>query len=147
MIVILKKDVQGTGKAGDIVEVSDGFACNMLVPRGLAIEATKGNIHSLEKQKELQQKKLADQKAHAEKTAAELKSKKVVIKTKAGEGGRLFGSITSKDIADAIEKQLGMKIDKKRIDLEGPLKQLGTYDVTIKLFQEIKGVLKVELTN
>ena len=147
MIVILKKDVQGTGKAGDIVEVSDGFARNMLVPRGLAIEATKGNIHSLEKQKELQQKKLADQKAHAEKTAAELKSKKVVIKTKAGEGGRLFGSITSKDIADAIEKQLGMKVDKKRIDLEGPLKQLGTYDVTIKLFQETKGVLKVELTN
>ena len=147
MIVILKKDVQGTGRAGEVVKVSDGFARNMLIPKGLAVEATKGNIHNLEKQKELQKKQLADQKAAAEKMAEELAQKKIVIKTKAGENGRLFGSITSMDIAEAITDQLGLKIDKKKIDLEGPLKQLGVYTVTIKLFQEIKGKLKVELTD
>ena len=147
MIVILKKDVQGTGRAGEVVKVSDGFARNMLIPKGLAVEATKGNIHNLEKQKELQKKQLADQKAAAEKMAEELAQKKIVIKTKAGENGSLFGSITSMDIAEAITDQLGLKIDKKKIDLEGPLKQLGVYTVTIKLFQEIKGKLKVELTD
>ena len=145
MIVILKQDVQGTGRAGEIVKVNDGFARNMLLPKGLAIEATKGNIHSLEKQKELQQKQLAEQKAAAEKQAADFEGKKVVIKTKAGEGGRLFGSITSKDVSDAIKEQLNITIDKKKIEMAGPIKQLGVTEVTIKLFQEIKGKLKVEL--
>ena len=145
MIVILKQDVQGTGRAGEIVKVSDGFARNMLIPKGLAVEATKGNIHSLEKQKELQQRQLAEQKAAAEKQAQDLAEKKVVIKTKAGEGGRLFGSITSKDVSDAIKEQLGINIDKKKIEMDGPIKQLGITEVTIKLFQEVKGKLKVEL--
>lgn len=145
MIVILKKDVQGTGRAGEIVKVSDGFARNKLIPQGLAVEATKGNIHSLEKAKELQQKQLAEQKAAAEKQAEDLASKKVVIKAKAGEGGRLFGSVTSGDISEAIKEQLGITIDKKKIDMDGPIKQLGTTEITIKLFQEIKGKLKVEL--
>ena len=115
MIVILNRDVKGTGKAGEVVKVSDGYARNMLLPRGYAKEATEGNVRNLEKQKAIQEQQRAEAKAAAEKQAEELNAAKVVIKTKAGEGGRLFGSITSKDIADAAEKQLGIKIDKKKI--------------------------------
>ena len=94
MIVILNRDVKGTGKAGEVVKVSDGYARNMLLPKGYATEATDGNIRNLEKQKELQAQKKADDKAAAEKVAAALENAKVVIKTKSGEGGKLFGSIT-----------------------------------------------------
>ena len=147
MQVVLLQDVKTLGKAGDVVKVSDGYARNMLLPKGLAKEATQGNVRSLEKQKAIAEEKHEEKKAAARKQAEKLENITVEIHSKGGDNGKLFGSITSKDIADAIEKQLGMKVDKKRIDLEGPLKQLGTYDVTIKLFQEIKGVLKVELTN
>jgi len=147
VIVILKKDVQGTGKAGEVVKVSDGFARNMLIPRGLALEATEGNVRSLEKQRELQQRKAAESKAAAEARAAELADRKVVIKSRAGEGGKLFGSITSKDVAEAMNEQLGMNIDKKKIDMDGPIKQLGTFEVTVKLYSEVKGKIKVEVTD
>lgn len=145
MIVILKKDIKGTGKAGDVVKVSDGYARNMLLPKGYAVEATDGNIRSLEKQKAVQAQKAADEKAAAEKLAAELAEKKVVIRTKAGEGGRLFGSITSKDIADAAEEQLGISIDKKKIQLNRTVKQTGHFDVEIKLYQGVKGTLSVDI--
>ena len=145
MKVILKQDVSGTGKAGDIVNVSDGFARNMLIPRGLALEATDGNIKTLEKQKEQQEKKAQENKANAEKMAEDLKSKKVVIKAKAGEGGKLFGAITGKDVADAIKAQLGLDFDKKKIDLGNPIKTLGTYSVDIKLYPEVKSSLSVEV--
>ena len=114
MIVILLKDVKGTGKAGEIVKVSDGFARNMLIPRGMAKEATDGNVRSLEKAKAVQAQKDADAKAAAEKLAEELKEKEIVIRTKGGEGGKLFGSITTKDIEAAVKDQLGVKIDKKK---------------------------------
>ena len=145
MIVILKQDVPGTGKAGEVVKVSDGFARNMLIPRGLALEATEGNVRSLEKQQELQRKKAAESKAHAEAQAEDLKSKKVVIKAKAGDGGRLFGAITSKDISEAIKEQLKFDIDKKKIELESPIKSVGTYSVNLKLYPEVKGSLSVEV--
>ncbi|HIV80263.1 MAG TPA: 50S ribosomal protein L9 [Candidatus Avanaerovorax faecigallinarum] len=145
MIVILKKDIKGTGKAGDVVKVSDGYARNMLLPKGYAVEATDGNIRSLEKQKAVQAQKEADEKAAAEKLAAELAEKKIVIRTKAGEGGRLFGSITSKDIADAAEEQLGISIDKKKIQLNRTVKQTGHFDVEIKLYQGVKGTLSVDI--
>ena len=145
MIVILKQDVPGTGKAGEVVKVSDGFARNMLIPRGMALEATEGNVRNLEKQQELQRKKAADSKAHAQAQAEDLKSKKVVIKAKAGEGGRLFGAITSKDVSEAIKSQLGMDVDKKKIELENPIKNIGTYEAVIKLYPEVKGSLKVEV--
>lgn len=147
MIVILKKDLKGTGKAGDVVKVSDGYARNMLLPKGIAIEATDGNIRTLEKVKEAEAQKRAEEKAEAEKLAEKIKSKKVVIKTKSGEGGRLFGSITSKDIADAMEEQLGIKVDKKKIELSSPIKQLGHFEVSIKLYPEIKGMLKVDIVD
>ena len=141
MKVILKQDVKGTGKAGEVLEVSDGFARNMLLKKGLAVEATKANLRSLEKQQEKENREQAQSMAEA------LKDKKVVIKTKSGEGGKLFGSITSKDIADAIKEQLGMDIEKKKIELANPLKQLGSFDVVVKLYHEIKGEIKVELVD
>ena len=146
MIVILTKDVKGTGKAGDIVKVSDGYARNMLLPKGLAKEATQGNVRNLEKQKELAAEKLKEQKAAAKKQAEKLENITVVVKSKGGENGKLFGSITSKDIAEALEKQEGIKVDKKKIELASPIKQTGDTQVTVKLFQEVSAVLKVTVT-
>ena len=114
MIVILTKDVKGKGKAGDVVKVSDGYARNMLLPKGLAKEATEGNIRNLEKQKAIAAEKREEQKAAAQAVAQRLEKITLEIKSKGGESGKLFGSITSKDIADALEKQEGIKIDKKK---------------------------------
>lgn len=146
MQVILKKDVKGSGKAGDVVKVSDGYARNMLIPKGLAVEATKANIRSLEKAKALQAEEEAEKRAEAQKQAELLKDKTVEIKTKAGEGGRLFGSITSKDIAEAVKSQLGIDADKKKIQLDSPIKSMGTFHVTVKLYYEIHAELTVNVT-
>ena len=147
MIVILNRDVKGTGKAGEVVKVSDGYARNLLLPKGYATEATDGNVRSLEKQKALQEQKKAEDKAEAEKLAKEFEEIKVEIKTKSGEGGRLFGSITSKDIAEQLKKQHGISIDKKKIQLDSPIKSLGQFDVKVKLFFEVTADLKVVVTD
>jgi len=146
MIVILLKDVKGTGKAGEVVKVSDGYARNMLLPKGLAKEATEGNVRNLEKQKAIAAEKLAEQKEAAKKHAEEMSKITVIVKSKGGENGKLFGSITSKDIAEALEKQEGIKIDKKKIDLAAPIKQTGDTEVTVKLFPEVSAKLKVTVT-
>lgn len=145
MIVILKKDVKGTGKAGDVIKVSPGYARNMLIPRGLAVEATEGNVRNLEKQKQIQKENEAMEKVKAEEIASKLSKENIVIKTKAGEGGRLFGSITNKDISEAIEKQLGIKIDRRKIVLENPIKELGVVNVEAKLYTEVTGKFAVEV--
>ena len=146
MVVILMKDVKGTGKAGDVVKVSDGYARNMLLPKGLAKEATEGNIRSLEKQKAIAAEKLEEQKAAAKDMADKLENITLKIESKGGDSGKLFGSITSKDIAEALEKQEGMKIDKKKIEMKNPIKQAGETEVTLKLFTEISAQLKVSVT-
>lgn len=145
MIVILKKDIKGTGKAGDVIKVSPGYARNMLIPRGLAVEATEGNVRNLEKQKQIQKENEAEEKAKAEKIADKLSKGSIVIKTKAGEGGRLFGSITNKDISEAIEEQLGIKIDRRKIVLDNPIKELGLASVEAKLYPEVTGKFTVEV--
>lgn len=146
MIVILTQDVKGKGKAGDVVKVNDGYARNMLLPKGLAKEATQGNVRSLEKQKALAEEKRQEQKAAAQKQAEKLEKLTVTIQSKGGENGKLFGSITSKDIAEALEAQEGIKVDKKKIDLSAPIKQTGTETVTVKLFPEVAAELKVKVT-
>ena len=146
MIVILTQDVKGKGKAGDVVKVNDGYARNMLLPKGLAKEATQGNVGSLEKQKALAEEKRQEQKAAAQKQAEKLEKITVTIQSKGGENGKLFGSITSKDIAEALEAQEGIKVDKKKIDLSAPIKQTGTETVTVKLFPEVAAKLKVKVT-
>lgn len=143
MIVILNRDIKGTGKAGDVVNVSDGYARNMLLPKGYATEATEGNIRSLEKQKAIAAEKKAEEKAAAQQTAEKIGKVSVEIKTKAGEGGRIFGSITSKDIADALKAQHSITIDKKKILLDSPIKQTGEMTVEIKLYTDVNAKLKV----
>ena len=146
MIVILTKDVKGTGKAGDVVKVSDGYARNQLIPKGFAKEATQGNVRNLEKQKAIAEEKKAEQKAAAQQQAEQLEKVTLVIQSKGGENGKLFGSITSKDIADALEQQEGIKVDKKKIDMPGPIKQVGDSVVTVKLFPEVSAKMKVKVT-
>jgi len=143
MIVILNRDVKGTGKAGDVVKVSDGYARNMLLPKGYAKEATEGNIRNLEKQKALAAEKKAEEKAQAEKQAQEISKISVKINTKAGDGGKIFGSITSKDIAEALKAQYNIDVDKKKIQLDAPIKQTGEAQVDIKLYSEVSTTLKV----
>ncbi len=143
MIVILNRDIKGTGKAGDVVKVSDGYARNMLLPKGYATEATDGNIRNLEKQKAIAAEKKAAEKAAAQDTAEKIGTLSVEIKTKAGEGGKIFGSITSKDIADALKEQHNIAVDKKKIQLDSPIKQTGEITVEIKLYTEVSAKLKV----
>ena len=145
MKVILNKDVKGTGKAGDVVNVSDGYARNMLIPRGMATEATAGNIRQLEKKKAIEAEKRAEEKAEAQEQAAKLEKALVTIRTKAGDGGRIFGSITSKDIADAIGSQLGIEVDKKKIQLDSPIKHTGETTVTIRLYHEVNAAVRVSV--
>ncbi len=143
MIVILNKDVKGTGKAGDVVKVSDGYARNMLLPKGYAKEATEGNVRSLEKQKAIAAKKKAEEKADAQVRADELNKLSVRIKTKVGDSGKIFGSITSKDIAEALKAQHGIELDKKKIQLSSTIKQIGEVSVDVKLYPEVTAQLKV----
>ena len=146
MIVILNRDVKGTGKAGDVVKVSDGYARNMLLPKGYATEATDGNIRNLEKQKAIAAEKKAEERAAAQQTAEKIGALSVQIKTKAGEGGKIFGSITSKDIADALKDQHKITVDKKKIQLDSPIKQTGEMTVEIRLYTEVNAKLKVIVT-
>ncbi|NLY82122.1 MAG: 50S ribosomal protein L9 [Clostridiales bacterium] len=146
MLVILKKDIKGTGKAGDVVTVSDGYARNMLLPREMAIKATDKNVRSVEKQKNILKEKESKEKEKAVNKAKELEAKSVVVKTKTGENGKLFGSITSMDIAKALKEQESINIDKKKIILKTPIKQIGVFEVDIKIYPEVVATVKVEVT-
>ncbi|MBQ1489541.1 MAG: 50S ribosomal protein L9 [Eubacterium sp.] len=147
MIVILNRDVKGSGKAGEVVKVNDGYARNFLIPKGYAIEASQGNVRSLEKARQKQAEEAAAQKAAAEELANKLSLITVTIKTKAGEGGRLFGSITSKDIGEALIEQYDIHIDKKKIQIPQPIKMLGKTSVNVKLHSEVSAQLTVEVTD
>ena len=143
MEVILKKDVKGTGKEGDVVKVSDGFARNKLIPGGLAVEATEANKRAIAREKARAAEKFAQDKEAAEKLAAQLTAAPVVVKTKVGDNGKLFGSITSMDIAQAVSEQLGTEVDKKKIVLDKPIKETGETEVTVKLFQDVSAKVRV----
>ena len=143
MKVILLQDVKGSGKVGDVVKVSDGYARNLLIPKGFAIEANDKNMKALKKKKAEEEAYQAD-KAAALEVKAQIEAKEFVIKTKGGENGKLFGSITSADIAEAVKEQSGADIDKKKIQLDSPIKQVGDFEVPVKLFHEVSAVLKVK---
>ena len=146
MKVILLEDVRGSGKTGEVVKVSDGYARNMLIPRGLAVEATPQNIKQLEKKKEAIAKKFAEDKAAALEMKKKLEEVTVEVKTRAGQNGKVFGSVTSADIAEALKAQ-GFDIDKKKIQLESPIKTTGTAEVNVKLFTEVAGKIKVNVVS
>lgn len=145
MKVILLKDVKGLGKIGDIVNASDGHARNYLIPRGLAKEATEGGIKSIKLQQAAEEKRKAQELAEAKALADKISSLTVKLKSKSGEGGKLFGSITTKDIAEAIKKQHKIDVDKRKIQLDNPIKELGTTTVEIKVYPEVAGKMKVEV--
>jgi len=145
MKVILKVDVEGVGSAGDIVEVSPGYARNYLIPRGLALAATSRNVKSLEKQKAEIMKKVDKERKRIEALAQRLAQTKVVVTKQAGEKGKLFGSVTTRDIADALARE-GIEIDRKKIVLEETIKTLGSYQVKVKLPHGIESQVQVEVT-
>lgn len=145
MEVILKQDIKGTGKAGDIVKVNDGFARNKLIPSGVAVEATTANKRAIEREKANLAEKIAADKAAANELKGKLEAAAVELKTKVGEGGKLFGSVTSMDIAEAIKNQLGLDIDKKKIVLAKPIKEIGKTDVEVKLYEGIAATVAVEI--
>ena len=145
MEVILKQDVKGSGKAGDIVKVSDGYARNRLIPAGLAVEATEANKKAIAREKAKAAEKYAENKAEAEAFAKKLSADTIIVKTKVGDAGRLFGSITTMDIADAIQAQTGEEVDKRKIILDKPIKETGNYEVEIKLFPEVTAKIKVKI--
>lgn len=146
MKVILQADVKGTGKKGQILEVADGFARNFLFPKKLAVEATTGNIQDISHKKALEDRRKLKEKEDAIQLGNKLNSLAVEVKTKTGEGGRLFGSVTSKEIADALKKQHGVEIDKRKLDIKEPIKALGSFQVQVKLHPEVMAKLQVHVT-
>lgn len=142
MKIILLKDVKNLGKTGDILEASDGYARNFLFPRKLAQEATSENLHIINLKKENERRQKLEETEAAQKIADKMRNQEVVIKTKAGEGGRLFGAVTNKDVADLINRTFGTSIDKKKV-LVSTIKLVGSYDVEVKIYPEISAKLKV----
>lgn len=146
MQVILTQDVKGQGKKGQMVKVSDGYARNYLLPKGLATEATKSNINVLKGKKESLEYKIKTETQEAESIAERMKSIELIVSAKAGEGGKLFGSITSKDVADALTAQEHIKLDKKKFVMpDGGIKTLGVTSITVKLYTGVTGELKVNV--
>ena len=145
MKVILLEDVKSLGKKGEIVNVSDGYARNYVLPKKLGVEANAANMNDLKLQKANADKVAQEQLEEAQKMAALLETKEVVLKMKSGEGGKAFGSISSKEIAAAAKQQCALELDKKKIQLPEAIKALGVYEVSVKLHTKVTGKLKVKV--
>ena len=142
---ILLEDVKSLGKKGEIVNVSDGYARNYVLPKKLGVEANSANMNDLKLQKANADKVAQEQLEAAQTLAKELEKKEVVLKMKSGEGGRVFGSVSSKEIASAAKSQCGLELDKKKIQLSEAIKALGTYEVSVKLHAKVTGKLRVKV--
>ena len=142
MKVILSKDVKDLGKKGQAVEVSEGYARNFLLPRGVAVIATQGAVRSMEQEKQAGERKKEREQQEAQKLAAKLNSITIKVTVRSGEGGKLFGSVTAADIASALLAQ-GVKVDKRRIELRDTIKVAGTYKVDVRVYQETTATLTV----
>ena len=143
MKVIFMQDVKGQGKKGEIKNVSDGYAKNFLIPKGAAIEATNSNLNDLKGKNDSIQYKKDTEEENARNLSKKLETIAVKISAKSGENGKLFGSITSKDLADALKKQYSIDIDKRKFNLPDGIKSIGEFNVTIKLYTGITGTLKI----
>ena len=143
MKVILTQDVKSQGKKGQLVDVSDGYARNFLLPKKLAVIATAENLNTMKQQEKARQAQMAAEKAEAQALAEKLKNIQVKLTAKAGEGGRLFGAVTSKEIAEALSAQHGLNIAKTKLVLDEPIKSCGGYQIKAKLGYEIMGTVKV----
>lgn len=145
MKVILLQDVKSLGKKGEVVNVSDGYARNMILPKKLGVEATGKNLNDLKLQNQHAEKVAQENYEAAVKLAEEIRDKQVTVKIKAGEGGRIFGSVSSKEIAAAAGEQLNLELDKKKMQLSEGLKSLGIHEVPIKLHPKVTTTLKVKV--
>ncbi len=145
MKVILLQDVKSLGKKGEIVEVSDGYARNYVLPKKLGAEANAKNMNDLKLQKANEEKVAKQQLEAAQEMAKLLETKEVVVKMRSGEGGKTFGSISSKEIAEEAKKQCNLELDKKKIQLPEAMKSLGVYEVHVKLHTKVTGKLKVKV--
>lgn len=143
MKVILLEDVKSLGKKGQIVNVSDGYARNMILPKKLGVEATSRNLNDLKLRKANEEKVAQENLDAAKAFAEELSTKEVILTLKVGEGGRTFGSVSSKEISEAAKKQLNLDIDKKKLQLESPIRNLGVTNVPVRLHPKVTGSLKV----
>lgn len=144
MKVILTDEIRGLGTRGDIVTVKDGYARNFLIPKKLAREATTGNLKSIEQEKKKWALLAAQEKEQAQKAADSVKGVKVTIQKRVGDTGQLFGSVTSNEIADALEAK-GVQVEKRRIELEHPIKSLGVHDVEVRLHRDVTAHIQVEV--
>lgn len=142
MKVILLKDIKGVGKKGEVINASDGYARNFLFPRKFAEEANDTNLHILNQKTEALRKKKLEETEAAQKLADSIKGKQIKLYAKAGEGGRLFGAVTSKDISEEIKKQFKIDIDKKKI-ITDTIKQLGNYEIELKIYPEVSAKINV----
>ncbi|HOB08307.1 MAG: 50S ribosomal protein L9 [Limnochordia bacterium] len=146
MEVILQQDVKGLGKKGDVVKVADGYGRNFLLPRGLAVPATAGNLKQVDLEKESQKQKRERELKEAQEVAARIQGQKLQIATKVGESGKLFGSITSQEIAERLKKQYKVEIDKRKIELEEPIKSVGKHQVKIRIHPQVQVEIIVQVT-
>ena len=145
MKVILKDNIKGVGKKNEVINASDGYARNFLFPKNLAVEATPENMQKLNSQKQAKQYKKDVEKEQAQAIAQKLETITVEIKVQAGENGKIFGSVSSKEIAESLEKQYKITIDKKRIEVKEPIKVLGARTVEVKLFEGVTGKIKINV--
>ena len=145
MKVILLQDVKGKGKKGQMLEVSDGYARNFMLPKKLAIEATPDAINTMRMNDKATQERIAKEKAEALATSKQIRELTVTVTAKGGGAGRLFGSVTNAEVAEALEKQAGIKLDKRKIVISAPIKSVGTYTVNCKLGYEITAPLSVKI--
>ena len=145
MKVILLEDVKALGKKGEIVNVSDGYARNAILPKKLGVEATPKNLNDLKLQNQHADKVAAENLENAKELARVIAEKKVVVKIKAGEGGKIFGSVSTKEIAQAAKEQAGLELDKKKMQLNEAIKALGTYEIPVKLQPKVTAKLTVQV--
>lgn len=145
MKIILTEDVKSLGKKGEIVEVNDGYARNYILPKKLGLEANGKNMNDLKLQKANADKLAKEQLEAAQEFARVMETKEVIVTMKGGEGGKVFGSVSSKEIAQEAKKQYQMEIDKKKIQLPEPIKSFGVYEVSVKLHPKVTGKLKVKV--
>lgn len=145
MKVILLEDVKAQGKKGEIIEVSDGYARNVLIAKKLGVEATPKALNDLKLQKKHEEKVAQEQYEAAVELGKEVETKKVVVKAKCGEGGRMFGTVSTKEIAAAAKSQINLELDKKKMQLSDPIKALGTYEIPVKLHQKVTAKLTVQV--
>ena len=146
MEIVLLEDVKSLGKKGQIVKVNDGYARNYILPKKLGVEANAKNLNDLKLQKAHADKLAAEQLAAAKELAASLEAAKVTLAVKSGEGGKVFGSVSSKEIAAAVKEQCSLELDKKKIQIQEPIKTLGVHEVLVKLHRDVTSKLRIQVT-